>query len=160
MGKLFCDADRCLFDSVAQEVNELAGTTGYIFQLEQDESVRDPLYDEPSDMAYKRNSEGVEGIECPMLVKDPERSPTSGEEGFRLQKNTRVYVAVKDLTNRDLRRPRVGDIFKIWNQYYDVTDSSVGDAYVSDSGEIPVVYEVNVVRRTQSPPEGLWLRNQ
>lgn len=158
MGTLLCDADRCLFDSVAQEVNTLAGTTGYIFQLEQEESVRDPLYDESTDMAYKQNSAGVEGIECPILFKNPDRSATSGEEGFRLQKNAIVHVAVKDLTDRDLRRPRVGDIIKAWGQYYDVTDANVGEAYVSDSGEIPVMYEVSVVRRSQAPPEGLWLR--
>jgi len=158
MGTLFCDADRCLFDSVVQEVNTLAGTTGYIFQLEQQDSIRDPLYDESTDMAYKQNSAGVEGIECPLFFKDPERSATSGEEGFRLQKNSTVFIAVKDLTDRDLRRPRVGDIIKVWEQYYDVTDTIVGNSYVSDSGEVPVMYEVSVVRRSQAPPEGLWLR--
>ena len=160
MGTLLCDADRCLFDSIAQEVNTLAGTTGYVYQLNQTESTRDPLYDEPTDLAFKENSQGVEGIECPMYFKDPDRSPTSGEEGFRLQKNSEVHIAAKDLTNRGLRRPKVGDIIRVWGQYYDVTDSSVGEAYTSDSGEIPTVYNVQVVRRTQSPPEGLWVREQ
>jgi hypothetical protein len=159
MGKLIGNCDQCLFDMVAQEVNQLAGTTGIVFQFEPLSSIRDPLYDEEIDTVYKKNAEGTEGIEIPMFFRSPDRTPITGEEGFRLDRVSELWIAAKDLTNAGLRLPRVGDIIKVWNMYYDVTDYSRSEGYLNDTPDAYSVVKVDVVRRTKAPPEGLWVRD-
>lgn len=159
MGTLLCDeAERCLFESVAQEVNKLAGTEGVIYLLEQDKSQRHPLYDEPIDMVYQKNSQGKMGIKCPVFFKAPDRTYTSGEEGHHMDRISEFFVSVADLRQRNMRRPRLGDIIYAWGRYYDVTESHGSHAYIADTGGIPVEYRVPVARRMKAPPEGLWIR--
>lgn len=156
MGRLLGDWDRCLFDSIAQEVAELAGTTAIFYQFDEDASTKDPLWNESLDTQYKKNSSGVVGIECPVVFKDPERNAVVGEEGFRLDKISQVYVARVDLDKRGLRRPRPGDIIKVWGEYYDVTETHVAEGHINDSGTYSTM-QIDVVRRTKGPPERAWL---
>ena len=160
MGTLLGNKDQCLFDSVAQEVNKLAGTSGYIFQFEQIKSQIDPLYGEPIETEYKKNDEGKEGIEIPLFFRSPDRTPMTGEEGFRLDRNSHVFIAKKDLDDRGLRRPRNGDILYVWGKYYDVIDSSYSEGYINDNPDGVSSIDVEVMRRTKAPPEGLWIRDK
>jgi len=156
MGTLIGDCDKCLFDSVAQEVNKLAGTTAVIYQFESMESTRDVLWDEEITTVYKKNAQGVEGIECPVFFKAPDRSSLTGEEGFRVDRLSEISIARADLASRDLRILRPGDIIKVWtDQYYDVTEAHKEEGYISDSTENSLV-KFDVTRRTKGPPEGLW----
>lgn len=151
MGILINDSDQCFMDSIAQEVNHLAGVVAIFFQYEEKKSSRNPYYGESKDRIYKG---GGVGVECPIFFKSPDRSEVTGEEGFRMDKTSSFFVARVDLDERSLRRPRVGDILKVWNSYFDVTKSSATEGRFSDTGQT-LQYEVDVVRRTKSLPEGL-----
>jgi hypothetical protein len=156
MGTLLGDCDKCLFDSVAQEVNKLAGTVAIIYQFEETESSRDPVWDEEIETVYKKNSLGTPGIECPVFFRGPDRSYVTGEEGFRLDKITELEVAKADLAEKGLRRLQSGDIIKVWeNQYYDVTESHTGQGYINDEPTSSMV-KFNITRRTKALPEGIW----
>ena len=157
MGTLINDKDQCFFDSIAREVVRLSGTFGIVYQLDQTESRRDALYDEPVDSAYVKNSKGTIGIECPMYFKSPERNATSGEEGYRLDRMSEVHFAQVDLASRSIRRLRNGDIIKVWNKYYDVLDSHRGEGHLNDSGDVASTLRVEVARRTKAPPEELYM---
>jgi hypothetical protein len=158
MGTLLNDCDQCLFDSIASEVNRLAGTTCTIYLLDQEGSARDPLYDEPIDSAFVKNDDGTYGVECPVFFKSPDRNATSGEEGYRLDRISDLSFAAVDLRNRDIeRRLRLGDIIKVWGKYYDVLDSHRGEGHLNDSGEVSSTLKVDVNRRTKAPPEELYL---
>jgi len=156
MGSLINDCDKWLFDSVAQEVNKLAGITAIIYQFDQAASKRDPLWDEEIDTVYKKNTKGVQGVECPVFFKDPDRTAMTGEEGYRLDRISNVFIATKDLEDRGLRVLVVGDIVKIWGQYFDVTESHKAEGNVSDTG-VCTSYTFDVVMRTKALPEGIWI---
>jgi len=159
MGTLIGDCDKCLFDSVASEVNKLAGTTAVIFQFEEVESTRDPLWDEEVTTEYKKDSNGNLGIECPVWFKSPDRSSITGEEGFNLDRNSEMYVAQVDMDSRDLRRLQPGDIVLVWNKYFDVIESHKTEGYINDSPTNSLI-RFELVRRTKAPPEAIWLRGQ
>jgi hypothetical protein len=160
VGTLIGDCDKCLFDSVAQEVNKLAGTTAIIYQFEEMESTRDPLWDEEVTTVYKKNDQGTIGIECPVYFKAPDRSSLTGEEGLRLDKTSEVWIAKADMDERGIRRLRPGDIVFLWNtQYYDVTESHASEGYINDNPQYSMV-RFDLVRRTKGLPEGMWLRDQ
>lgn len=159
MGTLIGDCDQCLFDSVAQEVNKLAGTTAVIYQFEEAESSRDPLWDEEIETVYKQNAQGTEGIECPVYFKDPDRSSLTGEEGIRLDKTSEVWIAKADMDARGIRRLRPGDIIKVWtDQFYDVIESHVAEGNISDSSTYSMI-RFDVTRRTKALPERLWVED-
>lgn len=157
MGTLINDKDKCFFDSIASEVIRLAGTTCVVYQLDQDGSKRDPLYDEPADTSFVRNADGTVGIECPVFFKSPDRNATSGEEGYRLDRMSEVHFAQIDLDEREIRRLRVGDIIKVWNKFYDVIDSHRGEGHLNDTGEVSSTLRVDVQRRMKAPPESLYM---
>lgn len=154
MGTLINDYDQCFLDSIAQEVNCLAGITAEFFQFEEPESSRDPYYQEPVHKVFKKD-----GIEIPILFKSPQRSPVSGEEGFRIEKSATFFVARKDLDKHKLGRPRVGDLLKVWGRYYEITQSSATEGRFSDTG-LTTSYEITCVRRTQETPESVDLDPQ
>lgn len=159
MGTLINDRDRCLFNSIAQEVITLCGTEAVVYQFDEAASTRDPLYDEEMYVEYKKNSTGTQGIRLPIFFKDPDRSGVTGEEGYRLDRTSQVFVAGKDLTDRSMRVLRPGDIIFVWNMYFDVMESHAAEGHMNDSGNNVITYTFDVVRRTKAVPEGLWIRD-
>ena len=155
MGTLINDCDQCWFDHVAQEVNQLAGTTARIFQFEESESEFDDIYDEEVTTVYKKDDQGNVGILCPVFFKAPDKSSLMGEEGFRTDRVTTLEVAAKDLRDRDLRPLRAGDIILVWDMYLDVTEEYREDGVINDS-PVTSVRKFDVVRRTKAVPESIW----
>ena len=160
MGTLINDCDECFINSIAQELIRLVGTTCRVYQFEQSESIRDPLYDEPVISKYKLDDKGDVGIEMPVFFKAPDRSAMTGEEGYRLDRISAAEFAVKDFVDKGLRQPRNGDIIKVWNTFYEVTNAHKNDSQISDSGTGATMYRIDLVRRTKAPPEGLYLRHE
>ena len=160
MGTLLGDCDRCLADSIAQEVNRLAGTACRFFQLNQSDGRRDALYDESIDTEYKKDSDGDYGVSLYVFFRASDSSGVTGEEGFRVDRITDAEFAIKDFTDNELRRPWNGDIVGIWGKYYDVVISHQSSSELSDSGLGAIMYKVDLVRRTKAPPEGVWLRGK
>jgi len=161
MGRLIGDCDRCLANSVAQEVIGLAGTIGYIFQLEQEKSSKDALYDEEIGTIYKKDPvDGKEGIRIPMFFKAPDETGIVGEEGYRQERTSEIYLATKDMTDKGLTRLMNGDIILVWDTYWDVIITHTADGYISDTGSLNTTHRIELVRRTNSPAEALWLRHK
>lgn len=154
MGTLINDQDLCFWSSIAQEVNCLSGTIAVIFQFDASASVVDPYYSEVTYSVFKNN-----GVRCPVNFKSPDKSPISGEEGFRFEKSAMVYVAKRDLDERNLRAPAIGDLFQCWGLMYEVTNINYTTGRVSDSGET-VEYEVTLARKTKDVPESVDLDPQ
>ena len=156
MGTLINDSDQCFINSIAQEVNKLAGTEIIIFQFDEVNSERDPYYQESVSREYRKDKRGKVGIICPAFVQSPDNSYVSGEEGLRTERNTQVFIAKADLDERNLRKPIIGDIYKFWGKYYNVIKSSGTSGRFSDSGETSL-WEVDVSRKTNALPEGLFI---
>jgi hypothetical protein len=152
------DKDLAFADHVAQEVNCLAGTVAKIFEFVQDDSIVDSVWGEARERSYKKNEDGEFGIDCPVLMRNPDRSVSSGEQGLSVDKRGVLTVARKDLDVRGLSRPKAGDIWLVWGRYYDVTKSSASDGRMFDDGKT-IEYEVSYVRRTKAPPEQSWLED-
>ena len=158
MGCLLGDGDKCLFDSVAQEVIKLAGVNesdAIIFQLNEEESLVHPLYAEPMQTEYAKNDQGTYGVKCPLYFENPDKSPLAGEEGYRVDKISKVWIADKDLKDRGLRNMRIGDIIYVWGLYWDVTNFHKEG--IPNDAPTTSMWMIDVVRRTKAPPESLML---
>lgn len=149
MGTLINDQDLCFWSSISQEVNCLSGTTAVIFQFDEKTSVIDPYYAEVTTAAFKGN-----GIKCPVMFKSPDKTPISGEEGLRFEESSSVFVSKKDLDERKLREPAIGDLFQCWGLMYEVTNVSSTGGRFSDTG-ITAEYEVSLMRKTKDAPESV-----
>lgn len=157
MGTLINDCDQCFFDSIASELNQLAGTDAIIYVFQEEESEIDPLWGEELTTVYQKDTTNRVGIDCPVYFRSPERTGSQTEEGYHLERRSIVEIAAKDLRDRNIRRLRQGDIIYLveWDQYYDIVASSSGDGIISDSS-LTAVYKFDVVRRTKGVPEGIW----
>lgn len=159
MGTLIGDCDRWLFDSVAQEVNKLAGTTAKIYIFEQMDSTRDALWDEEVEPVYRKNDKGEYGIDCPAYFEAPDRSSVTGEEGYRTDKTSQIQFAQADLEARGISTLQPGDIVLLWtNQYYDIIEPHKKEGYINDSPLNSMVI-FDITRRTKNLPESLWIRD-
>lgn len=147
MGTLLNDQDLCFWSSVSQEVNCLSGTTVVVFQFEEKRSTVDPYYGEVVVSKFKNN-----GVKCPALFRSPDKTPISGEEGLRYEKSSTVYFSKKDLDERKLEKPKIGDLVQCWGLYYEVTNVSSTGGRFSDTGET-AEYEVTLMRKTKDFPE-------
>jgi len=153
MGTLINEKDKCFFNHVAQEVNTLAGTEAIYYQFIEGESEMDPLYNEVITPKFKSNSSGYVGVKIPVFFTDPQKTKLVGEEGLYTEKNAEVTIAASDLASRNLRLPRVGDIFKIWEYYWDVRENH--NAGLLNDNNVSSLYMIEVSRRTKMEPEGL-----
>lgn len=153
MGTLINEKDKCFFDHIASEVNKLAGITAIYYQFIEGESEIDPLYNEVIVPRFKKGSGGYIGVEIPVFFKDPDKTKIVGEEGLHTDKSSEVTIAASDLESRNLRIPRVGDIFKIWGYYWDVREYH-NEGLLNDN-PVSSVYVIELSRRTKMEPEGL-----
>lgn len=151
MGRLLCgDKDLCFVHNIAKELVDLVGTTATFYMIDQSATTSDPLYNEPIDVQYVI-------ADCPVMFQSPSRTPEDGAEGFRMTKTSLLYVSSKDLEDNGLHRPSVGDVIVVWGQGYDVHDSSIGEGHWGPGGDTPVMYKVDVTRRTKALPKRVWL---
>jgi hypothetical protein len=152
-----------LFDTVAQEINQIAGTEMDFYPLDPTR-VRDPLYDEPAQRVFLG----------PFRLKGyadwPSSTPEVREEGFKSTFEATFYIARKALDDIGAPYPNEGDVFRIWDNPYFNTNAATnnepipGAGYyfdavdVDDQGHINDTayftgFSINVRRRTEFTPE-------
>lgn len=151
-----------LFDSVAAEINNIAGTDIDYFPLDPTR-VRDPLYDEPEERKF-----------CgPFRLKGyaewPSSTPEMREEGFKETFEATFYIARQAFDDAGAPYPNEGDAIRIWNTPYFnanavINEEIPGAGYyfdvvdVDDQGHINdtayfVGFSIGVRRRTEFTAE-------
>ena len=155
--------DAAMYDHFAQEHVNASGTTILLWHQDLEESLRDPLYDEPIDRVW------AGPYKLKAWVEYIAGTPQMREEGMTVRWEGRIWVARKELEDTGTPAPLEGDVIKYWDNkffaehgvnaeegvhggyYYDVIN--VDDAgHVQDSDHF-VGLTINVLRRTEFTAE-------
>ena len=102
------DNELRLHDSIATEVNCIAGQQVDYFQIDIEGSEVDAVYDEPADREF------IGPFNINMFVEWPDSVNEVREEGFRTSYSSRAWVARKHLEDNALRAPVEGDVVRFW----------------------------------------------
>lgn len=128
--------DLDLFDSIAAEQVDIAGTEIDMWHLNTDKSEIDPLYDEFIERIY----DGPYTFKG--FVTFPDSITSAGEEGFQVEWNCQLWVARKTLEDAAAPTPVEGNICRFWNIPFFEDYKTSGKGYffdlinVSDSGHV------------------------
>lgn len=157
--------DAAMFDHFAQEHTNASGTDLLLWHQNLEESVRDPLYDEPIErewdgpFAFKGYVEYMAG------------TPQMQEEGMSVRWQGTIWVARKELEDSKVPAPLEGDVLRFWDNkfftehsvnaeeaalhgagyYFDVINVD-DDGHVQDSDHF-VGLTITVMRRTEFTAE-------
>lgn len=155
--------DGPMFDHFAQEHVNASGTDIMFWHQNLEESLRDPLYDEPIDREWSgpyRLKAWVEYIPG---------APQMQEEGMTVRWQGSLWIARKTLEDGGIPAPLEGDVIKFWDNkfftehgvnaeegvhggyFFDVINVD-DDGHVHDSGHF-VGLTVTILRRTEFTPE-------
>lgn len=108
----FSEQESCVFDSIAQEHTEATGTTMYFWHQNLEASIRDPLYDEPIERAWKGPYK-IKGY-----VEYMEGQPQMQEQGMTVRWQGNLYIARATLEDAGAPAPLEGDVFKFWDDKF------------------------------------------
>jgi hypothetical protein len=166
----FSDSELGLFDTIAAEHSRTAGTPIDYYSLSMDDSVKDPLYNEPSQRAWKGPYRIIGWFEW------PDATPEAWEEGRIVTFSCTGWLSRKILEDARVPVPGTGDVLRVWNTPYfnaaggDLTastnqdGSNLGyffdvlnandDGHLFDSAAF-VGFKLTLNRRTQFAPERL-----
>ena len=157
--------EMALFDSFANEQMQISGTPIDYWFVNAAETVRDPLYGEPTE---KRVFEGPYRITA--WFSAPHSTPSAQEEGIVRFFDSSCWAARKNLEDSNLPRPREGDVLHVWDtpfmELYSTMDNSPPpgagmyfnvikvepDGFVFDTANF-VGYRFDLKRRTEFTPE-------
>lgn len=156
-----CEHD--LFDSIAQEHVNIAGTDIDYYSHNVKGSTRDALYDEPVERVFGG----------PFRVKGyivwPDTTPDVRMEGWRTIVNAEAWIARKEIEDKRCPAPSETDVLRIWNTpffndwavdgedvpnagyYFDVLNVN-DDGHLFDSPQF-VGFKMILKRRTEFTPE-------
>jgi hypothetical protein len=156
-----CEHD--LFDSLAQEHTNIAGTDIDYFSHQVAKSNRDALYDEPIQRAYSG----------PFRLKGyitwPDLTPDVGDKGWRSVANAECWIARLEFEQKHCPAPSETDVLRIWNTpffnswavdgedipgagyYFDILNVN-DDGHLFDSAQF-VGFKMILKRRTEFTPE-------
>lgn len=116
----FSEKESCVFDSIATEITEATGTTLYFWHQDLVESLRDPLYDEPIDRAWKGPYK-MKGF-----VEYMEGQPLMDERGMTVRWTGAIYLSRATIEAAGAPAPLEGDVFRFWDNRF-FTGHSVND---------------------------------
>lgn len=155
--------DAAMYDHFAQEHTEASGTEILLWHQTLEESVRDPLYDEPIEREW------LGPYKLTAFVEYTAGTPQMTENGMTVRWEGTLWIARKTLEDTKTPAPLEGDVIKFWDNkffaehgvnaehgveggyYFDVTNvDDIG--HVQDSGYF-VGLTVNILRRTEFTPE-------
>lgn len=147
------DNELALHDSVATEVNRIAGTEVDLFEQDTEGGVYDPQYGEPVDRAFKGP------FRLKAYVEWADSSPEVREEGFRTSFGSRCWIARKDLEERGIPIPTEGDVVRFWNRPFFNDFSVDSDPRPPDAGYFFNVIDVDEDGHLFDNPGfvGFWL---
>lgn len=156
-------SEGAMFDHFAQEHTGASGTEVLLWHQDLEESIRDPLYDEP----IEREWQGP--FKFKAWVEYIAGTPQMQEEGMTVRWQGNIWVARKELEDTGTPAPLEGDVIKYWDNkffaehgvnaehgveggyYFDVINVD-DDGHVNDSGHF-VGLTITVLRRTEFTPE-------
>lgn len=160
----FDGAELCLFDSIAEEQLQRAGTPIQYWQQDIENSKRDPLYDEPISRSWR----GPYNLMA--FVEYAAESMEAREEGTRSVWNGVLWIARISLEQAGGKAPEAGDVVRYWadaafyakhsviganepgsGYYFDVTNVDT-DGHLFDSSKF-VGFKLELARRTEFTPE-------
>jgi hypothetical protein len=149
-----------LFDSVAQEHTEMAGTEIDFYALDVEKSTRDPLYDEPVTRVWRGP------FRMKAWVAWAESIPVVGESGFRFNFLSSCWIPRSSLEEKRAPAPFEGDVIRFWpspffdklavarryatskdGYFFDITNSD-DDGHVFDQAEF-VGFKCDLKRRSE-----------
>ena len=157
------DGNICFQDSIVTGQIEASGTPIEYWFEDIKNAIRDPLYGEPVQRAWRGPFKMMGMLEYPPAQAE------SREEGFRVTWQGTLYLARKTLDDLGAPFPHEGDIVKFWGNkffaqhatggagdpgggyYFDVTN--VDDDMHVYSGANFLGYKMTIVRRTEFAPE-------
>ena len=152
-----------MYDHFAQEHVEASGTDILLWYQDLENSLRDPLYDEPIDREW------LGPFKLTGWVEYIAGTPQMREEGMVVRWEGRIWIARKELEDTGTPAPLEGDMIKYWDDkffaehgvnaqsgvhggyYFDVINVD-DDGHVQDDGHF-VGLTINVLRRTEFTPE-------
>lgn len=130
-----CEHD--LFDSIAQEQVDIAGTPIEYYKHEIQKGVRDALYDEPLKRVYRG----------PFLLKAylawPDQAPEVRMEGYRTLVNAEAWISRKSVEDSNMPIPGETDVVRVWNIPFFNKEWAVNADNVPNSGYFFDVLNVN-----------------
>ena len=103
------DEESELFDCLAKEVVDISGIAVEWYSLDLEGSVRDPVYDEPIEMAWK----GPYQLKAHVTMN--ERNAEAREEGMVWTFSFELWVARAEVEEKYMARPKEGDVVRLWN---------------------------------------------
>lgn len=155
--------DAAMYDHFAQEHTESSGTEVLFWHQNLEESIRDPLYDEPIEREWLGPYKLKAWVEY--IAGDPQMT----ENGMTVRWQGTMWVARKTLEDGGIPAPLEGDVIKYWDNkfftehgvnaeegvhggyFFDVINvDDIG--HVQDSGYF-VGLTVTILRRTEFTPE-------
>lgn len=155
--------DASMFDHFAQEHVNASGTDILLWHQDLEESIRDPLYDEPIDREW------LGPYKLKAWVEYIAGSPQMQEQGMTVRWQGTLWIARKELEDTGTPAPLEGDVIRYWDNkfftehgvnaehgvhggyYFDVINVD-DDGHVQDSDHF-VGLTVTVLRRTEFTPE-------
>jgi len=102
------DDELKLFDCWAEEEIDISGTPITYYAIDFDGTIRDPLYDEPIALAFKK-------FDIKALISYPESTPEAREEGFKIEFRGQATLARVTIEKECMPVPQEGDILQIWD---------------------------------------------
>jgi hypothetical protein len=104
------ESEACFFDHIAQEHVKAHGTELMFWHQNLEESIRDPLYDEPIDRVWAGPFKLVGFVEY------MEGQPQMQEQGMSVRWQGRIWIARAELEDAHAPAPLEGDVLKFWAQ--------------------------------------------
>lgn len=146
-GELVLSAsEQRLFDSVANELVSVAGTTILYFVLDLNNSKRDALYDEPVERVWKGPYVMKAHVETPNGV------PEAREEGFRTTWECTVWIPREAFDGVKLPGPAEGDAIQFWdNPWWNIQEAAQGEENIPNVGMYLDVIQID--------PDGILFDN-
>ena len=157
VGRVLDDSELELFDCIASDLNELAGSKinyyGYDPYSLENRALIDPLYGEPTERKFS----GPFRIWA--QVKYPEYTPLTEEPGFSREWDAKVTISRVHLDEQNAPYPSEGDIIELWRTpFHDAWSMGKGmfftvvksnnDGHINQTPSF-VQFKLDLKRRTQ-----------
>lgn len=153
MGTLLHTQDWALWNSVASEVNRLAGINCYYYVLNRNQSVIDSVYGEIGEEVFWS---GPVILAC--NAENPEKTASTREEGKEIEWDMQIWIAQRDFESGmksagiTISSPQYGDVVKLWDWYYDIVEYDM-DGIMDDEKRAFSMYKLKLRRKTSFEAE-------
>lgn len=128
------ESEACFFDHIAQEHVQASGTELRLWHQDIEESIRDPLYDEPIDRVW------AGPFVLRGWVEYMGGQPQMQEYGMTVRWSGNIWVARKELEDRNIPAPLEGDVIKFWDNKFFTEHSVNADEQALEGSPHPGYY--------------------